>query len=443
MRRRLLSVALVLVGLVAACGSDTNDGAVHIIKVNGTVGPIMERYLDRALGDAEKSDAKAAVIELDTPGGLSTSMREIVQRIEAAKVPVIVYVSPSGSRAASAGTFITMAGHIAAMAPNTSIGAASAINSDGSDIDGTLGRKVENDAVAFIRGIALLRGRNADWAEDAVRSAVAVDQAEAVQLNVVDFVANNVDDLLRQSDGRTIELQPGVPMVLSGLEAAPRVDVEMTVWERLLDLIADPTVASLLITLGFLGILIEVFSPGLGLPGISGAVAILLGFLGFGVLPVDTVGLALMGLGLALIAAELFVPGGILGTGGIITLILGGIIAFRDTPAELRPPMWLVIALGLALAISFVFVGSLIARLKKHEAISEGKIMVGKTGVVKTELTPLGNISIEGFPWQAQLLGSERAEPGERIRVVSADRTLLHVRKVESAEASGGMSSSA
>ena len=278
-------MALILVGLVAACGSDSNAGAVHVIKVNGTVGPIMERYIDRALGDAEKSDAKAAVIELDTPGGLSTSMREIVQRIEAAKVPVIVYVSPSGGRAASAGTFITMAGHIAAMAPNTSIGAASAINSEGSDIDGTLGRKVENDAVAFIRGIALLRGRNADWAEDAVRNAVAVDQADAVKLNVVDFVANDVDDLLRQSDGRTIELQPGVPMVLFGLETAPRENIEMTIWERLLDLIADPTVASLLITLGFLGIMIEVFSPGLGLPGISGAVAIMLGFLGFGVLP--------------------------------------------------------------------------------------------------------------------------------------------------------------
>ncbi|HMO53155.1 MAG TPA: hypothetical protein PJ994_01500 [Tepidiformaceae bacterium] len=369
--RRTLAVTALLVGLAAACGSDRETGAVHVIKVNGTVGPIMERYIDRTLTDAERSNARAAVLAMDTPGGLSTSMRDIVKRIERADVPVIVYVSPLGSRAASAGTFITMAGHIAAMAPNTSIGAASAINADGSDIDGALGRKIENDAVAFIRGIAELRGRNADWAEAAVREAVAVNQTEAVELNVVDFVANDLDHLLAQAEGRTVELRPGVMATLTGLPAATRVDVEMTVWEHILDFIADPTIASLLISLGFLGILIEMGAPGLILPGVGGAIAMMMGFLGFGLLPVDVVGLILIGVGLFLVSLEVFLPGGLLGGVGAFALLIGAIIAFRDTPAELRPPMWLVIACVAMIAAVVVTIAAAIAhadRIEKRQA---------------------------------------------------------------------------
>lgn len=365
--RRFLAVAAIIAGLAAACGSDHDNGAVHIIKVEGTVGPIMERYIDRTLSDAEDSNARAAVLALDTPGGFTESMRDIVQRIERADVPVIVYVSPLGSRAASAGTFITMAGHVAAMAPNTSIGAASAINSDGSDIEGALGRKVENDAVAFIRGIAELRGRNADWAEEAVRDAVAVNQTEAVELNVVDFVANDIDHLLEQAEGREIQLKPGITATLTGLTTAERVDVEMTVWEHILDFLADPTIASLLISLGFLGLLIELTAPGLIVPGVGGAIAMILGFLGFGLLPVDVVGLILIGLGLGLISVELFVPGGVLGVLGGIALVVGAIIAFRDTPAELRPPMWLAIA---CVAMVVVVIGS-IGLLMRHVAAIE------------------------------------------------------------------------
>ena len=429
--RKSLSVAVLLVGLLAACSSDRDEGAVHVIRADGTVGPIMERYLDRALDDAEDSNATVAVIELDTPGGLSTSMREIVQRIEQSEVPVIVYVSPIGGRAASAGTFITMAGHIAAMAPNTSIGAAAAINSDGSDIEGTLGEKVENDSVAFIRGIAVLRGRNADWAESAVRDAVAVDQSEAVRLGVVDYVANDLDDLLRQAEGRQVELRPGVTATISGVEAAPRIDVEMTPWERILDFIADPTVASLLITFGFLAILIEFGAPGFGLPGIGGTIAVILGFVGFGVLPVDTAGLVLMAIGLALLAAELYVPGGVLGVGGGIALVLGGIIAFRDTPAELRPPTWLIVALVIGVTASFLFIAAIIARVKKLDVASALPSLVGKTAVAKTPLFPHGDIAVEGRGWHALLLGADRAEEGERLRIVGMDREIVHVRKLE------------
>ena len=429
MARKLAALLLVFTGLVAACaGAPDEEGAVHVIKTDGTVGPIMERYLDRALDSAEDTNAKLAVIQLDTPGGLSSSMREIVQRIEASDVPVAVYVYPVGGRAASAGTFITMAGHLAVMAPNTSIGAASAINADGSDIEGTLGRKVENDAVAFIRGIALLRGRNADWAEDAVRDAVAVNQSDAVELNVVDFVANDLDDLLRQAEGMTITLRPGVSATLTGLEDAPRVETEMTIWERFLEIIADPTIASLLISLGFFALVIELGNPGLVLPGVVGVLAISLGFLGFGVLPVDTVGLVLIALGLCLLAVEIFVPGGIIGIVGTVSLILGGIIAFRDTPADLRPPIWLVVLVGSIVALTFAGLSLAVSRVRRLGAKTGTEALVGRVAVVRTSLDPDGYVFVRGERWRAKLeTGSANA--GDRVRITGAEGLSLRVQK--------------
>jgi membrane-bound serine protease (ClpP class) len=427
---RLLALLTVLVGgLLLACSAESSeDGAVHVIKTDGTVGPIMERYLDRALDDAEDSNARLAVIELDTPGGLNSSMREIVQRIESADVPVAVFVWPIGGRAASAGTFITMAAHIAVMAPNTSIGAASAINSDGSDIEGDLGKKVENDAVAFIRGIALLRGRNADWAEEAVRDAAAVNQSEAVELNVVDYVANDLDDLLRQAEGRTVELRPGVTATLSGLLEAPRHETEMTGWERFLEFLADPTVASLLISIGFIGLIIELGAPGIGVPGIAGGIAIALGFLGFGVLPVDAVGLALIAVGLGLLAVEIFIPGGIIGICGAVALVLGAIIAFRDTPADLRPPLWLVILLAAIVALSFAGLSLAVSRVKRMAAVTGTAALIGRTAVARTALSPEGYVFLQGERWRAQL-DTGSAEVGDRLKVTGAEGMRLKVQK--------------
>ena len=429
--RRLWPAVLILAGLAFACSESYDEGGVHVIEADGDIGPIMERYLDRALDDAERANAKAAVIELDTPGGLNSSMREIVQRIESADVPVIVYVSPTGGRAASAGTFITMSAHIAAMAPNTSIGAAAAINSDGGDIEGTLGEKIENDAVAFIRGIALLRGRNADWAERAVREAVAVNQAEAVELNVVDFVANDLDDVLRQAEGREVELRPGITATLTGLQNAQRNDVSMTGWERFLEFLANPTVASLLISLGFIGLIIELANPGLIVPGAAGLIAIMLGFLGFEVLPVDTVGLVLIAFGLGLVALELFVPGGIAGGAGVVAILLGGIIAFRDTPSDLRPSLTLV--LPLLLTVAFIVGGMIfaLAWTKKRETASGLGRLVGQPAVARSEMSPHGYVSVAGERWEADLHGEPYASEGDRLRVVGADGKRLHVRKAE------------
>lgn len=416
--------------LAASCGEPSAPpGAIHVLTADTDVGPIMERYLDRGISRAEDNQAKLVVVELDTPGGLDSAMRDVVKRFERATVPIAVFVAPSGSRAASAGTFITMAANIAAMAPNTSIGAASAINSDGSDIGGTLGKKVENDAVAFIRGIAELRGRNADWAEQAVRDAVAVNQSKAVDLHVVDFVANDLQDLLRQAEGRTLELRPGTTVTMQGLAAAPVVHTDMTAWERFLDFIADPTLASLLITLGFFGLIFELANPGLIFPGVVGAIALIVGFLGFGVLPVESAGLVLIGVALLLFILELFVPsGGILGAGGAVALILGGIIAFRGTPADARPPVWVLALLAFIIVGMFASIAWNVMRLRKLTVATGTQALVGKVAVARTPLTPEGLVFIQGERWKAEIEEGSARE-GERVRIIGAQGLRLRVRK--------------
>lgn len=428
--RRAFLLLLLAAGIAAACGDDdTERGAVHLLRLDGGIGPITERYLDRGIGKAEDEGAKLIVIEMDTPGGFSSSMREMVQRIEASDVPVVVYVSPWGARAASAGTFVTMAAHVAVMAPNTSIGAAAAVNADGSDIEGTMGKKVENDAVAFIRGIAELRGRNADWAEQAVREAVAATQSEAVELNVVDFVAGDVDEILERIEGTTIELKPDVLVTLTGLPEAPRVRTNMTVWERMLEHIANPTLATILISLGMIGLFFELSNPGAIFPGVAGVLAIAVGFLALGVLPVDTIGLALIGVALLFLALELFVPsGGVLAGGGLAALVLGAIIAFRDTPTEFQPNRILVGVLGFLLVVVFVSMAVGLARMRKMRTHTGAEALVGRMAVARTPLTPDGMVFIQGERWRAELESGSASE-GEQVRVVSADGLRLTVRK--------------
>ena len=435
MRRIVPALALILLAIaILGCGEDTEPGAIHVLEIDGGIGVITERYVDRGIGRAEANQAKLIVIEMDTPGGLSSSMREIVQRIEATHVPVVVYVTPVGARAASAGTFITMAAHIAVMSQNTSIGAASAINADGSDIDGTLGKKIENDAVSFIRGIAELRGRNADWAEEAVREAVAATQTEAVELNVVDFVANSRTEILERIEGDTIEVLPGTTVQLSGLINAPVVETKMTSWERFLDFLADPNIATLLISLGFLALIFELSNPGIIFPGVVGVIAMVLGFLGLGVLPVETAGVILLAVALVLFALELFVPsGGILAGGGIVALILGGIIAFRNTPAEVQPNRILVSALVTIVVVMFVSLAVGIARMRKYQPVTGTEALVGASATVRTALQPSGFVFVQGERWQAEMDEGE-AQPGDRVRIISSEGFRLRVRKEDPEE---------
>jgi membrane-bound serine protease (ClpP class) len=403
--RLIFGLLLILLGFIAACGSGREPDRVHILTWKGDVNPIMERYIDRGIDTAEKSQARAIVLRLDTPGGLDSAMRDVIQRIEASHVPVIVYVSPAGSRAASAGTFITMAGHVAAMAPNTTIGAATPINSTGDDIEGALGRKVQNDAVAYIRGIAELRGRNADWAESAVRDAVAVNQNQAVELNVVDFVATSLEDLLRQADGRSVEVMTeagDVQAITLRTAGAATLENNMNIFEALLDQLATPDIAFLLLSIGGLAIVSEIFHPTF-FAGIFGIIALALAYFSLGALPTNWAGVGLILFGFVLITAEIFVAGfGALGVGGVIALLLGGLILTGgggDTGVQVS--RWLVFGLTAVIgAFLLLFVGSLV-RLRRMPAQSGRESLIGAKGTARTRLEPRGVVWVAGERWDA------------------------------------------
>ncbi len=333
--RRLLLAALLAALVAAACTIDDTPSAVHILTADTAVNGPLERYIDRAIRHAEDTNARAVVIQIDTPGGEIGTMKRIVGRIERATVPVIVYVSPAGAQAASAGTFITMAGHIAAMAPNTTIGAATPINATGQDIEGALGRKIENDTAAFARGTAALRGRNVEWAESAVRDAVSATDQEAVALNVVDFAAQNLDALLAAVEGVEVELPDGETVVLAVL-AAPRIENGRNLYERVLNVLSNPLIVSLLILIGIGGLALEFFAPGLFLPGTAGLLALLTAFLALGALLPSEAAVAFIVVGVLLAVLEGFVPsGGVLGVGAAVAIVVGLFIVLGQLSTEL------------------------------------------------------------------------------------------------------------
>jgi membrane-bound serine protease (ClpP class) len=426
--RFLLPTLLFLLGLANACAASIDvDEAVHVLKAEGTVDPVMERYIDRGVDEAERTDARAVILRIDTPGGLDSAMRGIVQRIQSSKVPVITYVSPSGGRAASAGTFIVMAGHVAAMAPSTTIGAAHPINSDGSDIEGTLGRKVENDAAAYIRSIAEERGRNADWAERAVRNSVAIDSDEAVELGVVDFEASTVDDVIEQADGMRVDVA-GAPVTLE-LVDAPVVENNPTFAEQVLKLISDPNIAFLLLSLGALGLLIEMAAPGHILPGVAGVIALILAFFALGTLPVNWAGVALIVLAFVLFGAELFVPGfGVLALGGLVALIFGGLILTSSGDPEFQVNRWLIFGLSAFIALFFISMITAAARTKRSLPYVGEQAMVGRVAIARTNLDPDGLVFFQGARWKATA-DDGPVRSGERVQVTSVRGLKLTVRR--------------
>ena len=322
-RRARSWLVLCAIVLLPGCANHATPGSLFVLTASGTVNHVMERYLDRALSQAEDDGAAAVLIRIDTPGGEIGAMKQIVGRIERARVPVITWVGPPGAEAASAGTFITMAGHVAAMAPNTTIGAATPVGAAGEDLTGTIATKVTNDTVAFARGVAELRGRDPDWAERAVREADSATPQEALELGVIDFVAPNVTALLLGVQGREVELLSGATVTLDVARAA-QVERSPNFYEHLLQIISDPLIVSLLLLAGVVGIGAEFFASGTFVPLIVGAIALMLAFLGLGTLLPGEAAVALMLVGAALLAMEFFVPsGGVLGAGAAIAVVLG------------------------------------------------------------------------------------------------------------------------
>ncbi|MQA00251.1 MAG: nodulation protein NfeD [Dehalococcoidia bacterium] len=376
MRRRpargplALCVALAVAVLVACAPAETPD-AVHVVEFDGVINAASARYVDRVLTQAEDHDARAVVIEVDTPGGEINAMKEIVGRIERSSVPVLTFVGPAGAAAASAGTFVVMAGNIAGMAPNTTIGAATPVTGTGGDIEGAMGEKVTNDTVAFARGVAELRGRNADWAERAVREAISASPSDAVEQGVVDLTAPDLDAFVAAADGREVTLLDGTVMTLD-LGTAPRVSHTPNVYERVLSIFSDPVIVSLLFLLGVAGIGIEFFAPGLFLPGTVGVLALLAAFLGLGTLLPGEAAFAFILIGVALGVLEAFVPsGGILGAGAAVALVAGFAIVLGQLSTALTITGILTVAAVVLGTLVLLIGGAFVLIARGHIAGSE------------------------------------------------------------------------
>ena len=430
MRRGHSAVVVVLAALAVLAVGLPGSAAlaappVSLIELDGAITPITVRLLDTAIARARAERAQALVVMLNTPGGLERSMRSMVQSILNSDIPVIVYVGPTGARAASAGVFITMAGHVAAMAPATNIGAAHPVAAGGGQMDKEMSKKVENDAAAFARSIATERGRNVEWAERAVRSSVSATEREAVKLKVVDLVADSVPDLLAKIDGRVVKTPKG-SVTLATKDAAVT-PIAVGFRDRFLALITDPNVAYILMMVGMLGIFFELSTPGAILPGVLGGISLILAFFAFQSLPINWAGLLLILFGLALLVAEIkIVSHGILTIGGVVSMVLGSMMLYDAPDSGLRISWLVIIPTVGAMAGLVIAAVSMGLRALYRPASTGAAGMMGQVGVVKRALDPEGQVLIGGELWQAVAEDGPVAA-GEVVRVARMDGLTLTV----------------
>jgi len=429
MKRLVVWYALIGIALawpaVTYSRSEPAARPVLAIKVDGVIAPSMADYIIRAIKQADREVAQALIIELDTPGGLDLSMRAIIKEMLAAERPIIVYVSPRGARAASAGTFITLAAHVAAMAPGTNIGAAHPVNMGG-QMDKEMTKKVTNDAAAYIRTIAEQRGRNVQWAEDAVRKSVSATEKEALTLKIIDLVADKPDDLLVALDGRKVTTASGaVVLHTKGVEVTR---LDMNLRDKILKVISDPTIAYMLLMLGLAGLYFELSTPGAILPGVLGGICLILAFYAFQTLPINYAGLLLILLAIILFIAEVKVTSyGMLTVGGIIAMILGSMMLIKSPEPFLRISLSAILFTTAATAAFFGFVVTMALRAQRQQTTTGAEGLIGQIGTVRTPLTPEGSILVGGELWSAQC--EDRAEPGDKVKVLAVKGLMLFVSK--------------
>jgi len=401
---------------------------VDIIKINDAITPAIAVFISKSIEQATKNRAECLVIQMDTPGGLDLSMRDIIKDIMNADIPIVVYVAPSGARAASAGVFITLAADIAAMAPGTNIGAAHPVAIAGGKMDRRMTEKVVNDAVAYIQSIAKKKGRNVKWAAQAVLENLSVTETEALKKKIIDLIAKDLDELLAKIDGKTVEKSRG-KIKLATKDLNPNV-VEMGFRERFLAVLSNPNIAYILMMIGLIGIYFELSNPGAIFPGVIGGISLLLAFFAFRMLPINYVGVLLILLGVILFIAEVKVASyGLLTVGGLVSLGLGSIMLFESPIPALRASLSVIIPTILVTAAFFVFGVTLAlkAQMAKPATGSEG--LIGETGVATTRLDPEGKVFVHGELWNAH--SDAAIEGGQKIRVLIIDGLKLKVEKLK------------
>ena len=396
------------------------------IKIDGAINPAASEFIHNSLRYAESENAACLIIQLNTPGGLLKSTRVIVSDILEAKIPVIVYVSPAGSQAASAGVFITLAANLAVMAPGTNIGAAHPVALEGG-MDSVMTEKATNDAAAFIRSIAEKRKRNLQWAEEAVRNSISITENEALQQNVVDFVAKDIQELLEKADSTVVETSTGT-VVLRTLNATIE-KIEMSWSERLLDIMSDPNIAYILFMLGVYGLMFELYNPGSILPGVVGVISLILAFYSLHTLPVNYAGLALIIFSIILFIAEIKVVSyGMLSVGGVVSLLLGSMMLIRsESGLEFIEISWSLILSSVALTvIFFMFVIGYGIKTQRLKPATGKEAFAGEIGEAVTVLNPSGQVRVHGEIWNAESV-SGKITKGAQVKVVSMERLKLRV----------------
>jgi membrane-bound serine protease (ClpP class) len=429
-RNSYFYITLLFIGLVlfssSVLGQETKQ--VLVIKVAGIINPVSSEFIVKNLNRANEMQAEALIIELDTPGGLDSSMREIVKAIISSSVPVVVYVAPSGGRAASAGAFITLAAHVAAMAPGTNIGAGHPV-SMGGKMDETMAAKATNDAAAYIRSLAERTGRNAKWAEDAVRKSISATETEALKENVIDLVSKDLNALLKHIDGKRVTTATGEKTLKTAESTVTRKEAGLRY--KILSFISDPSVAYLLMLLGFYGLFFELTNPGTIFPGVTGAIFLILAFYSFQTLPVNYAGLLLIVLAIVLFILEIMiVSAGLLTIGGIISMVIGSLMLFESPAPFFRISLSLVIPAAILTAVFFTATLRLAYKALRSKTSTGGEGLVGTDGKAVTEINKDdGTAAVRGELWSA--FSDDIIKKGEIIEVVSLSGLKIKVKKKE------------
>ena len=419
------TIGAVLCLLLTAHGA---RAVVDVLTWKGAIGPTTARVIERGVADAELHGREAFILRLDTPGGLVSSTRDIIQIFLNADVPTVVYVSPSGAGAASAGMYITIAAHIAAMAPGTNIGAAHTVGPEGGIKDSVMNEKIEQDAASYVRAIAERRKRNIEWVQAAVLHSVSVTASEALDSNVIDLVASSMDDLLEQMEGMVVELPSGAD-TLHTANSETR-EVELTWRDRVLKVVTSPEIAYILLSIGGFGIMMELYHPGTFIPGTIGAICLIVGFYGLQQLPLNYAGLALILLAFILFALEIkIISHGVLTIGGVISMLIGSLMLIDSSEPYMRISFSVILAVVGVTAAFFVIATTFAIRTMRKKPTTGDVGMIGQIGTVREKLNPDGLVYVAGEYWKAH--SKTPIEQGERVKVIAVEKMVLKVEKIK------------